>query len=318
MAHSIETYTTLAKSEFRQLLTKVMPASSAAVTLDVEVLSGLHLGSTGSIDEAQFTIGSETSNDVMLLDDEVLGPNIRFTSQRSVFGPLLTIVTDRSDVSANNQVLSPGVETAPLRLPCEIAVGGVRIRFSNADKRAPLNLYHFEAIAVPLLFAVGLGAFGLQAVLDFTPDPPLALTAPQAEEPGAAAAPRQSAAEISIAQIDQAGLSQFLTVTSSDQGIVNITGSLPAALIPDWRETRRAIDQLTTGDVVVSNVTEAPQLRDFPPVAAIELGDNPMILFANGKRARIGDPVRDEWIIDAIERQSVTLKRNTETVVVRF
>jgi len=68
--------------------------------------------------------------------------------------------------------------------------------------------------------------------------------------------------------------------------------------------------------VIVAHVNEAPKLTDFPPVAGIELGDDPAIIFARGDRAGIGDPIQDGWVVHNIERNAITLKRDAETTVI--
>jgi hypothetical protein len=317
MAVAWETYTVFARSQLRRMADRIMARGRKPVALRIDVLTGLHAGTSTTLPATAFAIGPDPTHDVMLIDDALMGAAASFTCQMSLFGPLVSVITDRSDVVLNGTAAHASTLSAPERLPCDITMNGIHLRLHDATARHHALRQRAAKLGPALLVSLGGAAFAAQLALNMPSHAPVSLaTAPPVANQ--ANAPMTPIKDVVTAMIAKAGLADHLQVTSTATDAVNITGNLPAALMPDWHRVRQDIDQITSGHVVVARVTQAPQLAELPPIAAVRLGSVPSIVFANGDTATMGDTVAVNWMIDAITADQITLQRNGETVVVSF
>jgi hypothetical protein len=315
-----ETYSTFAKSQMRRIGDRVIPRGRQDLALRVDVLSGLHAGSSMDLSGGSFAVGPDPAHDVMLIDDAMIGAETWFSCEMSVFGPLVSITTGRGDVIVNGVSLQAHVRSAPQRLPCNITINGIGLRLNDTTAGLMSARQRFEKTVPILLVVLAVGAFATQMLRD-TPSHTL-IGMPDKTTDASMAAPDQASsvlAENNIkAMIVTAGLEDYLHVTATAPHSISITGDLPARLMPEWHRIRLEIDEITTAEVVVSHIAALPQLADLPPIAAVRLGSPQSVIFANGDTAAIGDQLTGNWTIKTIEAESIALQRDDEKIVVSF
>jgi hypothetical protein len=318
MPIALETHLRLAKGQFRRMIQRVVPEDAEGTPLNVEILSGIHTGISGEIAEKSFSIGPANTNDLMLLDDEVLGDDVRFAVESSVFGPLLIVTTDRADIKINGTRVKPGAPCPPEPLPCKVDFNGVRLKLSAVGGHERPFMHKVEQTAMPLLVTVALVAFGTQVYLSSAPAAPFVLQPTIAADPAKKVAATASAEATIKGMIATAKLSDLLTVEKSGAGTISISGTLPPALMPKWQQIRSDIDDVAASAVIVSDVSETPPLTEMPPIAAVELGDDPAIILGDGKKLLVGEQIAGSWIIQSITENSIKIERDGETMDVTF
>jgi hypothetical protein len=318
MPIALETHTRLAKGQFRRMIQRVVPEDAEETPLTVEILSGIHTGISGEITEKSFSIGPANTNDLMLLDDEVLGDDVRFAVESSVFGPLLIVTTDRTDIRINGTRVKPGAPCPPEPLPCKVDFNGIRLKLSAVGAHERPFMHKVEQTAMPLLVTVALVAFGTQVYLSSAPAAPFVLQPTIAADPAKKVAATTSAEATIKGMIATAKLSDLLTVEKSGAGTISISGTLPPALMPKWQQIRSDIDDVAASAVIVSDVSETPPLTEMPPIAAVELGDDPAIILGDGKKLLVGEQIAGSWIIQSITENSIKIERDGETMDVTF
>jgi hypothetical protein len=318
MPTSLETHTRLAKAQFRKAVQRIIPVNGSDPGLTVEILTGVHAGSSTGVSGPTFSIGPETGNDIMLLDDEVLDGAANFRTEGSVFGTLLTVRTHRDDLKINGAAVRSGVASAPEPLPCEIDFNGIRLRFRPvAGTERPLMQKAAQAV-LPMLMTVAFVAFGMQIYLASVPTSPLLLQATPAADPAVQKARVASAEAVVRTMITEAGFSDRLTVAKLGGGTLSINGTLPPDMMPDWHEVRSAIDKAAGDAVIISDVAETPSLTDMPPIAAVRLGADPVVILANGDEIGPGEKISGDWVIRTISEDSLEVEQNGDSLVVTF
>ncbi|NJM81727.1 MAG: hypothetical protein HC844_03850 [Tabrizicola sp.] len=318
MPITLETHTRLAKAQIRKLVQRILPMGADTACLKVEILTGMHAGTSGEIEGAAFSIGSVTSNDLMLLDDEALGDQANFSIEGSIFGPLISVTTTRKDLKINGTSLRPGQSSAPEPLPCEMDFNGIRLRFSSAAGSARPLAHQAEKAAMPLLVTIALIAFATQIYLSNRPETPLVLHATPAPDPVKKLAAAASAEDDVKGMITEAGLSEHLTVEKSGPAAISISGTLPAGMTTKWHDIRGEIDKQAGAAVIVNRVSEAPPLTDMPPIAAVRLGEDAAVILADGKTLSAGDKINGDWTIRSVREDSIEIERDGEAVVVTY
>lgn len=319
MPAGFETYSKFAGGAVQRGLARCLPHSQTIRPYRVQVLNGLHAGSTTTFSESSVDIGPDQEFDVMLVDDDLLDSEAVLKVEMSLVGPLVTLMSTHEDAGINGTPVQPFVETAPARMPCTLRFGAVEIRVSDADDDGlPLKRYALE-FAPPLLMSVGLFALAFAYVMDVQTRSPIELVSDASvQQVVAAPAPPEGAQRVAMDAVAEAGLQDFLAVALDASDTVSITGNLPERLMPAWQKTRQQMDAQTDGAVFLADVKAIPGLRGLPPVSAVRLGERPRIYFADGTSAAVGDLAIKDWRIDRIEATALTIRRNTEVAVVNF
>ncbi len=313
----LETHTSLVKAQFGKAKQRMTPQKAAIAGLTVEVLSGTHAGSSGTTGPS-FSIGPDASNDVMLLDDEALGGEARFATLGSVFGPLLTVTTDRNDLRISGAKVRPGITSGPEKLPCEVDFNGIRMRLSAIAGTGPSLKHRAGQAVLPILMTITLVAFGTQAYLASQPQPRLVLQTTQAPDPAAKKVKAESAEGVIRTMITEAGLTDRLKVEKLATGTLSIEGTLPPDMMSDWHQVRSEIDKVAGSAIVISDVSETHVLTDMPPISAVRLGADPIVILANGEEFGRGEKISGDWVIRSITEEALELERNGDSVVLTF
>ncbi|WP_299507339.1 hypothetical protein [uncultured Roseobacter sp.] len=318
MQAAIETHTRLAKAQYRKLIKLFKPQVATTPALAVGVLSGSQAGTSTEIDVSNFTVGPDPTNDIMILDDEALGGEARFSIETSFFGPLLTIETARRDLRIDGAAIEPDLPSAPERLPCKVDFNGVLLRFQSTDYLVPVRPHRRYQAIVRLSFLVAFSAFAAHLYIANSPEPPFVL---HSEPSFNALEPRTAvvASEHVVNElIVEAGLSPQLQVEQAGAGTLSISGLLPSDKMKDWYRIRGEIDGAASGTVIISDVSEMPTLSQLPAIAVIRLSPTPTIILANGTKLGLGDPIDGDWIIRSIGVETLEVERGDETVTVSF
>ncbi|MGD1881448.1 MAG: FHA domain-containing protein [Paracoccaceae bacterium] len=321
MELDIATYRSFAETRWRDLKDLVLPRSAHEIVVHVEVMNGLHHGSAAELKADALVIGPDSSNDIMLVDDEVLGSTLHVTCRRSLLGPLLSLRTSREDVTLNGKPIADDSSTVTERLPCEIGINGIYIRFAPVEAPSSQTPDIKEQIALGVLIAMGLTALGGQTYLSHQPETPDIVMPVSQANVSLASDPAPANVDIpqnAQAMINQAGLDSYLTVSAPSAGMIRISGQVPPEQMRTWRALRQDLDQSAGGAVILADVSETAALTDLPPIAAVTLGSTPKVVFANKSFAHTGDRVAGDWIVEEITHDMLRLRRGTETINVTF
>ncbi|MEJ6402703.1 SctD/MshK family protein [Yoonia sp. 2307UL14-13] len=339
MTLDVETYRSFFETRFRGLKAALLLDNNADLVVNVEVLNGLHKGSKADLKASNLVIGSDTDHDIMLVDDEVLGSAIHVRCCRSLFGTLLTVTTDRDDISLNGKSVRPNDQTVTERLPCELTINGISMRFCALNGGQIAKSVAPDQVALVALVAVAVAAFSGQAYLDSqSPSQGIVLNQSPSEQQSAGTTPditlatasdvssvaepveetERDPAAIIRETVKDAGMANFVEVAPTPSGIILISGQVPPERMSEWRQVRQEIDTKTAENIVIADVTETKSLTDLPPIAAVNLGSDPKVIFANGIVSRVGDRVVDDWAIASISQDSLQLRRHDEAIDVSF
>ncbi len=142
-----------------------------------------------------------------------------------------------------------------------------------------------------------------------------------AREAARGVAPAPAATDVAAALADRlagADLSGLQAVAGAD-GTVAVSGSVSPDQKAGWAEARRWFDSRYGGRMMlVDRVGTTVAVAPLSIAAVRPGGDAPFVIDQAGRRLFIGSAVADGWVVAAIDPTHVTVRRNAETLAVRF
>lgn len=314
----VETHSQLARAKVGAFAHRLLPTSAGPEPVTLEVKSGVHMGSVLDLETGSFSIGPTSETDVMLLDDEALGGDALFETTPSLFGPLVTVTTEREDLRLNGLQAPANAASQPHQLPCTVDFNGISFVLCSARQARPTFGQCAERAVFPLLLTLATATFGAQIYLANQPQPALAFD-PRPVQPAVAVTERSDSSETRVRDlITQAGLQDRLDVTRTGTDMLRISGDLPPDMLPMWRDIRGQVDTAAGGVAISSDVKAAPGISQMPQIAAVELGGHPKVHLADGTVLQSGDQISGDWVIRGIEVNAIQVERGSDTLTVSF
>lgn len=286
--------------------------------VEVSVVSGLQAGASIKFDHSDFSIGPDLDDDVMLLDDSAASTRASVSVEPTIFGTLASIAVSEGRLQVDGEAATADRAHPPVRLPCSLTIGVVSLKL-DVRRRNPAR--RRSPAWIKGAAAASCAGFVLASALYLWPpkiNPTLSFEAAGVRLSTTRETPAPLLHSIAANQIAETRLADYLTVAATDGGWIDISGTIPAKLMPQWRRTRQLIDKESGGAPIVSSVKAAPMLDRLPPIAAVQLGAHPRIYFTTGRQAQIGEIIVDGWKIRSIEADALGLSRGKEALVIEF
>ncbi|MEL6736737.1 MAG: hypothetical protein AAFO98_12875, partial [Pseudomonadota bacterium] len=238
----------------------------------------------------------------------------------------------------NGQPLAQGQSSRTTNLPLTVKIGDATLGIQSltayrASQRSILDrslgrLSRYAAIAliaalcllIPLLtggriipsdrLTVNTEIAAMPVTAGSVGDPEMA----SPENPGPQITPRARLSDMLI----EAGLEDVVTVDQLDQSTIAVNGALPEREYNVWRTLREHFDSLPGQITVIDRVRVATALTSLPPVSYIRLSEPRSVQFVDGSSGEIGHRFDDGWTLVEIGETEMILRRNQETVRVRY
>lgn len=317
MATMIETHKNLALGQIHKAFRRFGPMSKGVPQVRIHVICGLHSDSFVDFETSEFTIGSEPSHDVMLLDDSFAGSVIQIRLETSILGPVAVAKALSGQITLGGTAINTADWSPPERLPCDIKCAGVVLRLEQKGSPFPPLMDRLKSAALPLLLSTALIAFSVQFWLLVRPQAKLELHKTEMQTMQSPEQIASTSAEMHDTLLE-AGLNDQLAISEDSTGAFIISGSLPPTMMDNWYMVRSEIDKVSANATVIAKVEETVQLTDMPAIAAVQSGAEPTIVFADGRTASPGDILKDGWIIEAINTNEIILVRADETTIITY
>lgn len=283
-------------------------------TTQIEITSGRHSGSISTFEQEGLSIGGTEDCDVLLLDKGLEDVSAQLTFSWSAFGILVECNAHGASIVMNGSKVEDGTSQTA-RLPCVIEIDDVSIRVCrSSEDRMPQIFVRAAIICVALLGIASLAGAIILAQTKSTQvvvsnDAPAEQTTPQ---------PSVSALELVEAQLLDAKLSTHLNVVELPNRVISLTGNLPEDRAADWRDVRAKIDAELGSRILITDIAVVSSKPRIPAIAHIRLGNAPLLAFASGDTAGIGDRLDNGWMITEISATTFTISREDELLTLTY
>jgi type III secretion protein D len=289
------------------------------------VESGVHRLASCDIAPGNTTVGSGPGNAIIVSD---LAVGVGFTLLRDKDGLSLRAAGARLEVGG--RPLRPGQRHRCTRT-VELASGGIRFRLDvppaiRPKQRSMLRAGMFAAGAIA---AVSLAATILLhsptiASLSLFPGAPAlasnpvpAVAAPISTVATAAAPSLTNVLDGLRRRAAAAGL-QTLTFEARPDGSIVADGRIAPAQGDAWHQVGGWFDTAAQGRFVLVDAVQATAEAPALQIQAVWPGHEPYVVDGSGQKLFIGSLLPNGWTIQDIDRQRILIKRDAQTVAVRF
>jgi len=293
----------------------------------VSLTDGIQAGQSRRICTPTLMIGSEDTNDLILLDPSVAAAHVSVTFQRSVFGTLVNVKALADGVRVDDSDLEKDAERDAMRLPVEIGIGGNTVLLDREDgkrnakpsakakperrKADPVVLYAFSTIC--LLF------IGYVLLSKMTPERAYAVeVTSNTETPVVSVALDAEWVAMTKAKAAAFNLENEIDISQQSDNLIYIYGRIPESKLPELRELQAWVDGQPAAPTFVWDVRRQAALRDMPQIAMVLTSEPRRLILSNGQVKPVGDTLVDDWIVSEIGETSMTVARGSEEIIITY
>ena len=167
------------------------------------------------------------------------------------------------------------------------------------------------ALALVLLLGIGWQIFGARDT--FVVD----VNRPAASTPDASEVKRDWQGELQ-SEIAARGLTENLQVGQIKDGILQMRGQVPESVLPKYRDLQAWFDGQTGAPPIVWDVSQRTRLTGLPVIGMVRISAPAAVILATGTTVNIGDTLTEGWVLEAVDQETLTLKRGLETQRVNY
>ena len=295
------------------------------------VKSGLHAGVVQQLPAGTYTLGGGPTADILFSDPGIGAEHVSVQLKSGLFGPQAHIKAQFPGVAVNGARIADASQARTARLPVDVQFGDIRVSFAGGPE-APLSpmLLGGVSAAILVLFLAG-------AVLIFSPKPrppEVATGAVVAEAPTAQRVEETRLTPVKVLEpsttaamalqdlrkrLQETALSYQIRTGVAD-GKLTAQGSVGGEDRTRWQEVRYWYDQTygATVPLVSSVELNAKPGEQGLVISAVSLNLPAYVITRDGKRYQEGDPLTGGWVLERIGEADVTLRRDSERLVISF
>ncbi|MGY2376836.1 SctD/MshK family protein [Pseudomonas sp. SDO524_S393] len=271
------------------------------------VTGGLHQGSSLVLDQPVYTIGADLAADLVLSDPGIAGLHLRLRFD----GGQVAVEALGGDVQIAGLVRIPQGSGHRARLPVQLRIGaaGVSLALPEGAEKPTKTPSHTKR--TPWIVAAAL-LFICAGALAFRSEAPVLPAAAVVDAP-AVKKPTREQAKAWLEQQLQAARLDGVKVSNSN-GQLSAVGSFEQSQKPQWLALQQAFDQRYGQQIVLNPrvAVRADAARPRVRFQAVWFGTNPYVINDSGKRLYPGAALADNWVLERIENNQVTLARGEE------
>lgn len=284
------------------------------------VKTGRHTGATEALDAKASVLGSSLDSDIVLTDSSVASAHVRLLpTERG-----LDVEAIGGDVVSPKETIAQG-NHALLRYPAEISLGDVQIEVVGMAGASSLSIPQRAMVigaAVGFVFFLGARAYlnePVQRVQSAASAPVSEGTGPDSQSGRQSVAEAKAAVEAFGEHLQSMGLQSILL--TSRPGTVLASGTLEPERKDDWQAAQMWFDGKYGPRLSVqADVVFASRKMAKAPIAiqSVWAGQFPYVIDGDGNKFFEGAKLKDGWRLDKIEDGRILIKRDQDTLSVKF
>ncbi|WP_156026014.1 hypothetical protein [Sulfitobacter sp. 20_GPM-1509m] len=290
--------------------------------IEVESISGLLSGNYAEFETDTLLVGAGDHDDVMIIDEGISEAHAILRLKRTLFGTFLAIEANGGELYIDGVEVAVGEISKENRLPVTLTIGETNLALRvppSPQSSAPGPALWLAGCCATATVLLGMSWWMISDNGSQKISAVIARGLPGADTK---TAPSDAAVEEALgtahARLTKVGLTPFLEGSVTGSGTLTVTGILPGRLVPEWQRFQHWYDSHPDMPVLVRKVSIAGGLSGLPPVSLIRLRAPRQVVFADGTEIVVGDTVLDEWTLEAIDEETMTLKRRSERITITY
>ncbi len=289
----------------------------------LEVLEGVHAGSTHIQKNGTLTVGNSQENDVILFGANIAPQHFELTLKSGIFSQLRITPIDAQITVEDGSIVEVG-QHADISSDEEISFGDTKIVVSRiADPRSFIKpgiraLAFICLIAmVPIIYSIAAGFLGtvaeagsrvastMQYGIEKTSSTILGTIS------SAPSQPHDKAFAWTVrVKLEDLKLNHKLRVSPTADGSIRVYGNISDKELPRWTSFLQWYDTTSNFPPLIRDVSRAKMGTDLPQIKSVWLDDNPSVFFKDGIVGSLGSSIKGGWKIVNITDASVMIERD--------
>ncbi|MEZ5840549.1 MAG: hypothetical protein R3D02_08990 [Hyphomicrobiales bacterium] len=281
------------------------------------VEAGAHRGADVTLDLEEIAIGSDLSNDLVLMADDLAPRHVTVASTNILFGTARVTAENGPVTIEDGRRLEPG-QWLEVKLPTRLGLGAATVAIEPEIDLA--KAAKFVLLGALLLCMVFIGFKTTSAMMQGRGEMGGIIASVRAAAVTTVADPEaRDAATLALRnRLAVAGLAERITLEQVEDGTVIASGQILPAEAERWRDVLRWLDVQPSAPLLVNNVTKNAPDAAMPAFRSVWMGANPSVLLQNGRMAVPGDEIGDGWKLVEIGKDGVIVERDGRTVKVAY
>jgi len=289
----------------------------------LEVLNGVHAGSTHIQKSGLISIGSAPENDVILFASDAYPNHFEIALTSGLVSKLLVRPIDAPVSLEDGSIVEVGQE-AEIATDEIISFSGTEIAVSRiADPKSfikpAIRVVAFICVLamIPLVYGIAASFMGtvaeagsrvvnsVQHGIEKTSSTILGTVASAPSQDH-----EQAYAWTVRVKLEDLQLNHKLRVSSTADGSIRIYGNVSDKELPRWTSFLQWYDTTKNFPPLIRDVSRANMGTDLPQIKSVWLDDNPSVFFKDGTVGKVGSNIKAGWKIVSIDDASIMIERD--------
>lgn len=289
----------------------------------LEVLDGVHAGSTYIQKSGSLKIGTSQDNDVILFGANIAHQHFEITLKSGMFSQLQITPLDAFVTLEDGSIVEVG-QYAQISTDEEIRFGDTTIAITRiADpksfiKPAIRTLAFVCAIAmIPIIYGIAANFMGTVAEagsrmansvhygIEKTSSKILGTVSNASNQPH-----DEAFAWTVRVKLEDLKLNHKLRALPTTDGSIRVFGNISDAELPRWTSFLQWYDTTSNFPPLIRDVSRAEMGTDLPQIKSVWLDNNPSVFFKDGIVGNVGSSIKGGWKIVDITDASVMIERD--------
>lgn len=315
-------------------ITQKKVTTNAAETRQGVVLniqSGLLEGSERFLDNPSFTIGSDTTADIILLDDGIAPTHAMFSISRSLLGVTIAIRALADGVVVNDVPL--GIEeTTHSQQEIQFTLAGIKLnicdskgytyQLQGSEDHLVENSVESESNKSVKPTALAISAvvcFSLSALL-FTYS--FEQNSPDDNTPVNIEIQSDEGRDKFLLQLKQkikdSDLDNLLEAKKKGLNGIEVSGRLQKSSENKWLTVLKWYDAQSNPPMLFNQVNRVSEKNSLPNIRYAWFGDSPYIVLQNNQKLDVGEVTKSGWKVDTIDDKGIMLSQSENRILLKF
>jgi len=297
----------------------------------LEVLDGVHAGSTHIQKSGSIKIGNSNDNDLILFGAQIAPTHFELILRSGLFTKLQVRPIDAPVTLENGSVVEIG-QLAEISADEVIRFGDTEIALSRiADPKTfikpGIRILAFICVLamIPLIYGLAAGFVGtvaeagsrvassVQSGIERTSSQLMGTVA----NAGSTGHDEAFAWTVRV-KLEDLSLNHKLRVATTADGSIRVFGNISDKELPRWTNFLQWYDTTTNFPPLIRDVSRTDVDSNLPRIKSVWLDDNPSVFFNNGVIGNVGSEIQNGWKIIEITDASVMIERDGTVISLTF
>ncbi len=297
----------------------------------VEVLDGVHSGSTYIQKNGTLSIGNSRENDVILFGAKIAPQHLELTLKSGVFSQLQVTPIDAPVTLEDGSIVEVG-QQANIATDEEISFGDTTIVVKRiADPKSFIKpgmraLAFICVIAmIPIIYSIAAGFLGTvaEAGSRVASSVQYGIEKTSSKIMGTVSTAPSPSHDKAFAwtvrvKLEDLQLNHKLRVTPTSDGSIRVSGNVSDKELPRWTSFLQWYDTTSNFPPLIRDVSRAKMGTDLPQIKSVWLDDNPSVFFKDGIVGNVGSSIKGGWKIVDITDASVMIERDGSIISLTY